>query len=37
MGEEETAKSMVLEIKWGDNYPDELPDINLDAFYNKHL
>ena len=25
------------EISWGPNYPEELPEINLDSFYNKHV
>ena len=25
------------EISWGPSYPSELPDINLDSFYNKHV
>ncbi len=37
MGEDQSAKSMVLEIKWLDDYPDVIPEINLNAFYNKHL
>ncbi|XP_022086307.1 RWD domain-containing protein 4-like isoform X2 [Acanthaster planci] len=36
-GTEGHYKSFLLEIRWGDNYPDEMPDINLDAFYNHHL
>lgn len=36
-GENESLKSFVLEIKWTEKYPEELPEINLDAFYNKHL
>ena len=30
-------KSAMIEVSWGDNYPEELPVINLDVFYNKHL
>ncbi|XP_038059693.1 RWD domain-containing protein 4-like [Patiria miniata] len=37
MGPEGHYKSFLLEIRWGDNYPEELPDINLDAFFNNHL
>ncbi|XP_064612484.1 RWD domain-containing protein 4-like [Liolophura sinensis] len=36
-GEDGTYKSFLLEVSWGENYPDESPDINLDLFYNKHL
>lgn len=37
IGEDQTSKSFVLEISWGTTYPDELPVINVDTFYNKHL
>ena len=30
-------KNFLLEIAWGDQYPDELPDVNLNAFFNKHI
>ncbi|XP_050310602.1 RWD domain-containing protein 4 [Anthonomus grandis grandis] len=36
-GESDTKKSFVIEVKWGPNYPDELPEFNLDVFYNKHI
>ncbi|XP_056638710.1 RWD domain-containing protein 4 isoform X2 [Diorhabda sublineata] len=36
-GENNTNKSFVLEIKWGELYPNELPVINMDTFYNKHI
>lgn len=29
--------TIVLQICWGAEYPSELPNINLDAFYNKHI
>ena len=28
---------MFSEISWGANYPEELPTISLESFYNKHL
>lgn len=34
---EDDSKSFLLEIIWNENYPNEIPTINLDAFYNKHL
>ena len=34
MGE---AKSFLLEVTWDDAYPDELPSISLDSFYNSHM
>ncbi|XP_053640411.1 RWD domain-containing protein 4 isoform X2 [Cherax quadricarinatus] len=36
-GEEGDAKSFLLEISWGPDYPDAAPIINLDLFYNKHI
>lgn len=27
----------MLEVSWGPEYPEVLPEISLDAFYNKHL
>lgn len=35
VGEESDAKTFLVEISWPESYPDELPIINLDAFYNK--
>ena len=31
------VKTNCSEICWGSEYPAELPDCNLDSFYNKHL
>ncbi|KAL4239053.1 RWD domain-containing protein [Mactra antiquata] len=36
-GEDNSYKSLMVEISWGDNYPEAAPDINLDTFYNKHI
>ncbi|XP_029648724.1 RWD domain-containing protein 4 [Octopus sinensis] len=36
-GEDGTSHSLLIEISWGEKYPDEVPCINLDAFYNNHL
>ncbi|RZF41416.1 hypothetical protein LSTR_LSTR000130 [Laodelphax striatellus] len=36
-GEDGDPKSFLLEISWGENYPDEKPEVNMDAFYNKHI
>lgn len=30
-------KTLLLELKWGPKYPEELPEVNLDVFYNRHL
>ena len=37
IGEVGEPKSFLVEITWGEGYPDELPTINLDNFYNRHL
>lgn len=37
VGEDQHHKSFVVQVTWGDGYPEELPDIHLDAFYNKHI
>lgn len=36
-GEDGHFKSFVLEIKWTADYPENAPNVNLDAFYNKHI
>ncbi|ALC38661.1 CG10343 [Drosophila busckii] len=36
-GEEDSYKSFLVELKWGENYPDEAPTINMNAFYNRNL
>lgn len=37
VGEDGHFQSFLLEITWQDEYPDEIPKITLDAFYNKHI
>ncbi|XP_060528857.1 RWD domain-containing protein 4 isoform X2 [Cylas formicarius] len=36
-GVSDTVKSFLLEIKWGETYPEELPQISMELFYNKHV
>ncbi|BFF95925.1 RWD domain-containing protein 4 [Drosophila madeirensis] len=36
-GEENHYKSFLVELKWGDNYPEEAPAVNMNTFYNRHL
>ncbi|XP_066596713.1 RWD domain-containing protein 4 isoform X2 [Prorops nasuta] len=36
-GEDNDAKSFLLEISWGPNYPTEKPFINMNTFYNNHI
>eukprot|EP00794_Sanderia_malayensis_P013846 gene13846-15294_t len=35
--ESENHKAFILEITWPTDYPQELPGISLDTFFNKHL
>ncbi|XP_077995565.1 RWD domain-containing protein 4-like [Glandiceps talaboti] len=37
IGESGHYKSFLVEVKWTENYPDCLPDVNLNAFYNNHI
>ena len=36
-GEDGNSKSFILEVIWGSEYPENLPEISLEAFYNKHI
>ncbi|XP_017094504.2 RWD domain-containing protein 4 [Drosophila bipectinata] len=36
-GEEDDYKSFLVELKWGEKYPDEAPTINMNTFYNRSL
>ncbi|XP_045172136.1 RWD domain-containing protein 4-like [Mercenaria mercenaria] len=36
-GEHNSYKSLVVEISWGDDYPEAPPTVNVDTFYNKHI
>ena len=36
-GEDGHYKSFLLEISWPKNYPECLPVVSLEAFYNKHI
>ncbi|XP_055341595.1 RWD domain-containing protein 4-like [Paramacrobiotus metropolitanus] len=33
----EPAKRLLVQVHWPASYPDALPDISLDIFYNNHL
>uniref|UniRef100_H2YN28 RWD domain-containing protein n=1 Tax=Ciona savignyi TaxID=51511 RepID=H2YN28_CIOSA len=37
IGEDADMKSFLIEVVWTKEYPNELPRINLDAFYNNHI
>ncbi|XP_055836528.1 RWD domain-containing protein 4 [Episyrphus balteatus] len=36
-GKDDDIKSFLVEIQWVSNYPNEVPVINMDAFYNRNL
>ncbi len=36
-GEDGASRSFVLDLTWGDDYPEQLPAVSMDAFYNKHV
>ncbi|XP_011178426.1 RWD domain-containing protein 4 [Zeugodacus cucurbitae] len=36
-GEDDHYKSFLVEIQWTDTYPNEIPKINMDTFYNRNL
>ncbi|XP_014280967.1 RWD domain-containing protein 4 [Halyomorpha halys] len=36
-GEEGDPRSFLLEIVWGKEYPNEVPNVNMNTFYNKHI
>ncbi|CAG5120260.1 unnamed protein product, partial [Candidula unifasciata] len=36
-GEDGSQKSFIVEISWPSSYPEELPVINMELFYNKHV
>ncbi|ODM95607.1 RWD domain-containing protein 4 [Orchesella cincta] len=37
IGEDEEPLSILVEIKWTMEYPEAIPAIHLDSFYNQHL
>lgn len=36
-GEDGDPRSFLLELIWGEEYPNEPPKINMNTFYNKHI
>ena len=34
---ENSNNNFLIEFEWSENYPDEVPLINLDSFFNVHL
>ena len=37
LGDAHCVLISLLEIKWTEEYPSELPALSLESFYNKHL
>ncbi|KAI8489005.1 RWD domain [Branchiostoma belcheri] len=37
IGEEGEGMSFLLEVSWGEDYPEATPNMSLDAFYNNHI
>lgn len=36
-GDDGESKSFILEVIWGADYPNSLPELSLGGFYNKHV
>ncbi|OWA52462.1 putative RWD domain-containing protein 4 [Hypsibius exemplaris] len=36
-GDPRNPKRFMLQIRWPDTYPESVPEVNLDIFYNSHL
>lgn len=36
-GQDGQGKAFILGITWTDQYPNEMPQIDMDTFYNKHI
>lgn len=36
-GDDGTDQSFIIDISWGAEYPNELPKITLDTFYNQNM
>ncbi|XP_059083823.1 RWD domain-containing protein 4-like isoform X2 [Tigriopus californicus] len=36
-GQDGQGKAFILDLTWTDQYPNEMPQIDMDTFYNKHL
>ncbi|CAN8016973.1 hypothetical protein HPB47_027411 [Ixodes persulcatus] len=37
IGDQGSPKSFLFEVSWPERYPNEMPNFNLETFYNKHL
>ena len=36
-GEDGSGKSFILDLRWGERYPEVMPEISMETFYNRHL
>ena len=36
-GEDGSGKSFILDLRWGEQYPEVMPEISMETFYNRHL
>uniref|UniRef100_A0A1X7UN40 RWD domain-containing protein n=1 Tax=Amphimedon queenslandica TaxID=400682 RepID=A0A1X7UN40_AMPQE len=37
IGEAGQSNSFLVEVKWTQNYPEEIPEVSMDSFFNNHL
>ena len=37
VGEVGQSNSFLVEVKWTQSYPEEIPEVSLDSFFNNHL
>lgn len=37
IGEAGQSNSFLVEVKWTQNYPEEIPEVSMDSFFNYHL
>ena len=37
VGEDGAQKSFILQLTWGQEYPNQAPEISVESFYNRHL
>jgi predicted RND superfamily exporter protein len=37
VGEQGEPNAYLVEVKWTENYPEDLPEISMDSFFNSHM
>jgi hypothetical protein len=37
LGADGSGKSALMDVRWGERYPETVPDISFEAFYNRHI